>query len=256
MEHEYAVELDGRQVDFRALIHELPLPGRRTDAIDPHAYRGAWGGTLTADGREAEVATPPSTVGPFVGQRAAGLAETGAEALRAALPGDAILRGFSTHLSVEVPRGTEARAARYLANHHGPTVAWLLDGPASPGSCSGRASGAWSSGGDFIDGQRLALAAVFAIGLVRDAVERTGCGSSSSIGWAGCPGRGRALSSRSRRPEPSSDTGGSSATESLARLPCKRGRDGSSDTTRGLRARGPGDRLGLGRGSAAPRRYR
>src|SRR5262245_33905200 len=178
VEHEYVVELEGEQVDFRHLIHRLDVPGRRIDAADRHAYRGAWGGTITADGREAEIATPPSTVGPYVGQRAARLAAEGAQLLLRALlrgpqPGVASIRGYSTHLSVHVPRGTEARAARWLAERHGATVAWLLDGPESPGILFRPRPGRVELGGDFVDGERLALAAVFAVGLVREAVART-----------------------------------------------------------------------------------
>ena len=56
------VRRNGAAVDFRELVDRLPLDGRRLDPDDPHAHRCRWGGVVTADGREAEVATPPVPV--------------------------------------------------------------------------------------------------------------------------------------------------------------------------------------------------
>ncbi len=60
VEHEYQVfGADGRQVDFRALIHSLEWDGLRLDPGDPNAYRLRAGLVVTADGMEAETASPP-----------------------------------------------------------------------------------------------------------------------------------------------------------------------------------------------------
>ncbi len=64
VEHEYRVSQFGRQVDFRRLIHELPLEGRRIDPGDVHAYRMGSGTKITCDGLEAEIATPPVDLSP------------------------------------------------------------------------------------------------------------------------------------------------------------------------------------------------
>ncbi|HEX5590346.1 MAG TPA: hypothetical protein VFX65_08675, partial [Candidatus Limnocylindrales bacterium] len=49
VEHEFRVFAGDRAVDFRTVIHRLPIPGRRLDPADPNAYRGPWGGSITAD---------------------------------------------------------------------------------------------------------------------------------------------------------------------------------------------------------------
>ena len=59
LEHEYRLARNGDAVDFRALIHDLPVPGRRIDPGDSYAYRCTSGLALTCDDGEAEVACPP-----------------------------------------------------------------------------------------------------------------------------------------------------------------------------------------------------
>jgi hypothetical protein len=48
----------GGRVDFGSLIHRLALDGTALDPGDPNAYRCSWGGVITGDGAEAEIATP------------------------------------------------------------------------------------------------------------------------------------------------------------------------------------------------------
>lgn|GEM_PF-4222912 len=169
IEHEFVVRLDGRIVDFRHVIHRLPIPGRRIDVADPDAYRGPWGGSITADGPEAEIATPPVLVGPGAAARLAAIAAAGADELRAAIPPGATLEGYSTHVSVDVPRGAEERIAREIAARWAPALTWFLDGPDSPGLLVRPRPGRVEIGGDFVEGDRLALAALFAVGAVRAA---------------------------------------------------------------------------------------
>ncbi len=173
VEHEFIVRLDGRAIDFRQVIHRLPIRGQRIDAGDSNAYRGPWGGLITADGAEAEIATPPVTVGPFAAARLAAIAAAGAAELAGALPFGASLEGYSTHISVEVPRGSEGRAAREIVARWVPALTWFLDDADSPGILVRPRPGRVEIGGDFIDGDRLGLAAIFAVGAVRAAVEAT-----------------------------------------------------------------------------------
>ncbi|MEO7663917.1 MAG: hypothetical protein ABIV26_02240, partial [Candidatus Limnocylindrales bacterium] len=139
------------------------------DALDADAYRGAWGGTITTDGPEAEIATPPVTVGPGVARRISAIAAAGALELRSVLPNGASLTGYSTHVSVDVPRGREERIAREVARSWVPALTWLLDGPDSPGILVRPRPGRVEIGGDHVDGERLGLAAIFAVGAVRAA---------------------------------------------------------------------------------------
>lgn len=64
IEHELAVWSGTRRVDFRTVLPALPGLGPAIDPSDSNARRGAWGGVLTADGREAEIATPPAALAP------------------------------------------------------------------------------------------------------------------------------------------------------------------------------------------------
>ena len=64
LEHEYRLLRDGQPIDFRELIHELPVPGRRLDPGDSNAYRCASGIALTCDDGDAEIASPPVRLRP------------------------------------------------------------------------------------------------------------------------------------------------------------------------------------------------
>ena len=61
IEHEYTLTRAGQPLDFRSIIHTLPINGRRLDPGDVNAYRLRSGLALTADGAEAELATPVSS---------------------------------------------------------------------------------------------------------------------------------------------------------------------------------------------------
>lgn len=129
LEHEFRVLVDGSAIDFSRLIHRLSIDGRRVDPADPNAYRGAWGGAITADGREAEIAVAPVERGPGCTTGLLARARLGRSLLRGALPPGAVLEGYSTHLSVAVPDGLAERAARIYARTFAPALMLLLDGP-------------------------------------------------------------------------------------------------------------------------------
>lgn len=167
IEHEFRVRIDGRIVDFRQVIHSLPIAGRRIDPADPNAYRCDWGGTITADGREAEIAIPPIAVGPGAIGRALAAAGRGRTELVSLLPAGATLAGYSTHLSVAVPAGAVECAAELYVRHFLPAMTMLLDGPASPGLLVRPRAGRLELGGEYADGQTLAAALTFALGSAR-----------------------------------------------------------------------------------------
>src|SRR4051812_48076191 len=99
VEREYRVlDAAGEAVDFRALIGTLHLPGGGLDPGDPNAHHLPSGVLLTADGAEAEIATPPIPVQPAFSRAASAWAELGEDALAAALPPGSAIEGFSTHL--------------------------------------------------------------------------------------------------------------------------------------------------------------
>lgn len=163
VEHEYVVR-DGTQVlDFRAVVSTLQL-GVRADPTDPHAQRCSWGGVVTADGREAEVATPPVTVQPGAPAQVAALAEVGHTSLAAALGSRVTLEGYSTHLNVSAsPRGDRSLARRF-ATVFAPSLMLLLDHTGSPGLLVRPRPGRLELGGDHAAGLDLEVALTFALG--------------------------------------------------------------------------------------------
>ena len=173
LEHEFRVRLDGRQIDFRQVIHRLPIDGLRIDPADPDAYRCPWGGTITADGREAEIAIAPVTAGPAMAGRVVGTGARARTELEAVLPPGATLEGYSTHLSVSVPDRALERTADRFIRHFSVAMTLLLDGAASPGLLVRPRLGRLEIGGEFADGDRLAAASVFALGATRAAARRS-----------------------------------------------------------------------------------
>jgi hypothetical protein len=167
LEHEFRVLVEGRPIDFQQLIHRLEIPGRRVDPADPNAYRGPWGGAITADGHEAEIAISPVAIGPACTDELLARAHLGRDALARALPPPARLEGFSTHLSVAVPDHLVERAAAIFVRTFAPALMLLLDGPESPGLLVRPRPGRLELGGEFVDGERLRAAAIFAAGSVR-----------------------------------------------------------------------------------------
>jgi hypothetical protein len=167
LEHEFRVLVGNRQVDFGRLLHDLSIPGRRVDPADPNAYRGAWGGAITADDREAEIAVAPVEWRPGCPAELVARARLGRSLLAASLPPEARLEGFSTHLSVAIPDRLGERAARIYARTFAPALMLLLDGPESPGLLVRPRPGRLELGGEFVDGERLRAVAAFAAGSVR-----------------------------------------------------------------------------------------
>jgi hypothetical protein len=104
LELEFSVRSQrGGRVHFGSLIHRLALDGSALDPGDPNAYRCSWGGVITCDGAEAEIATPPVRTQPgFTGELRA-WAETGEAALRRAVPQGIELAGYSAHFSAAMP---------------------------------------------------------------------------------------------------------------------------------------------------------
>jgi hypothetical protein len=134
VEHEYTVvATDGPRLDMRSLIDELPLDGMRLDPGDAHAVRGLHGGVTTADGWEAEIATPPVACGHGA---LAQLDEHCAAALAdlvSALGPDRRLTGYSTHLNVACPERRCRHTAERLARRWSPALSLLTLHGGSPG---------------------------------------------------------------------------------------------------------------------------
>lgn len=170
VEHEFTVQtVGGEQVDFRQLIHRLPIDGRRLDPGDQNAYRCSWGGVFTADAKEAELATPPIARRAGFSDELVGMTELGRTRLAAALPGNLSLRGYSTHISVCVPDRLVDAAARLYAERFAPALMLLMDQRDSPGLIVRPRPGRLELCGEYVAGRQLGAVAVFAaatVGLV------------------------------------------------------------------------------------------
>ncbi len=166
IEHEFRVELAGRPVDFRRILHDLGIAGARIDPGDRNAYRLPSGAAITADGREAEIAIAPVGLGPGFGTIVAARVRAARAELAAALGPDATLRGYSTHISISVPDCRVQQLARSYAERFAPALTMLVDGPTSPGLLVRPRPGRLELGGEFVDGNRLQAAATFALGSV------------------------------------------------------------------------------------------
>lgn len=165
IEHEYRVHGADGPIDVRDHLDDLDL-GVRADPTDPHAQRGPWGGVVTADGAEAEVATPPVTVAPGAVAEVAGLAAAGRDVLAEALGHGHRLEGYSTHLNVSAPRRGDVRLATRFATTFAPPLMLLLDRTTSPGLLVRPRPGRLELGGEFADGADLEVALTFALGAV------------------------------------------------------------------------------------------
>jgi hypothetical protein len=167
LEHEYRLTYDARAVDFRTIVHSLDLGRPLLDPADLNAYRLASGAALTADEAEAEIALAPSLVRPGCGLRIADAARSERQALEARLPKEAHLKGYSTHLSVAVCPSSSAAMAKLYLSSFSAALMLLMDSISSPGLLVRPRPCRLELGGEFVDGDRLVVAIVFALGSVR-----------------------------------------------------------------------------------------
>jgi hypothetical protein len=166
VEHEYEVrDASGAVLDFRTVADGLGL-GRRLDPGDPHAHRATWGGVVTADGREAEVVSPPVPIGPSTPDVVHAYAVAGRRHLEEHLPDGATLTGYSTHISTAVPDTVVRTVAQLVVRHISPALMLLIDRRTSPGLLVRPRPGRLEVCGEFAEGRalRLAVAVVVAAG--------------------------------------------------------------------------------------------
>jgi hypothetical protein len=166
VEHEYQVMRGDEQLDFRQRIHGFGLGQRHLDPLDLNAYRLGSGAVITADYREAEIATPPVRAMRGFARAVEGHAIGARAALRQLLGAGESLVGYSTHLNVSVPSElAEAVASRY-ARTFAPALILLMDRHDSPGLLIRPRPGRVELCGEYVEGARLRAAVVFAVGSV------------------------------------------------------------------------------------------
>ena len=117
VERELSLWRGKEAVDFRQLIDVIAGHLAPLDPGDPRARRLPSGVALTADGREAELATPPLPVSFDTPRQIDALLRTERTELRdlVALHGVGRISGFSTHLNVSVPDRRAVKIGRQFA---------------------------------------------------------------------------------------------------------------------------------------------
>ena len=164
LEHEFVVRAGDLVVDFRQLIGDLPLDGRRLDPGDRNARRCSWGGVVTADGYEAEVAIAPVRRSPGFVARLERDAVVAREALRRALPGGLRLDGYSTHVSLSMPAAMNAAVCRLFLSTFAPGMMLLADRIDSPGLLVRPRPGRMELATEYVSGSRLRAVTAYAAG--------------------------------------------------------------------------------------------
>lgn len=164
LEHEFVVRAPDRVIDFRELVRGLPLGGRPLDPGDRNAHRCAWGGVVTADGAEAEIAIPPLPRRPGFAARLERGAIHAREALRRALPAGLELVGYSTHLSLSMPKSINAAACRLFLSTFAPGLMLLADRAGSPGLLVRPRPGRMELATEYASGSQLQAVAAYAAG--------------------------------------------------------------------------------------------
>lgn len=166
IEYEFEVHHGTSAIDFPRLMVKLDVPGVAADPCDPRAHRTSTG-VITADGREAEIATPPITIRTGFAVAAVESAERATAQLQAVLPPGYHLVGVSTHINVSWNVRRDAVLARRWAAVFAPALMLLLDRPTSPGLLVRPRPGRLELGGEYCTGARLAAAVAFAAASVR-----------------------------------------------------------------------------------------
>jgi HYR domain len=168
LELEFSVRsAQGGRVNFGSLIHRLALDGTALDPGDPNAYWCSWGGVITSDGAEAEIATPPVRAQPGFATRLEAWAHTGEAELRRAVPRGLGLDGYSAHFSAAMPARLNDRVCRLYAETFAADLMLLMDRADSPGLLVRPRPGRTELCGEFIKDEPLAAAAAFVAGSTR-----------------------------------------------------------------------------------------
>ncbi len=153
-------------VDFRHIVDGMRLGQPNLDPADPLAYRLPSGASLTCDGAEAEIALPPTFIGPGFAFEVAARANLERASMMRCLPRDMEVEGYSTHISVSVPDALTQAVCRMYATTFAPAMMLLLDRRESAGLLIRPRPGRVELGGDYLVGDQLAAAAAFAVASV------------------------------------------------------------------------------------------
>jgi hypothetical protein len=163
VEHEYVVRRAGEQVDFARLIGELPIDGRALHPTNRHAYFLRTGAVVMADGKVAEIATPPVRAGPGAATAVDAWATATESELRAAVGPEHSVSGGSTHISVQADPDVADRLALVYARTFAAPMMLMIDRHDSPGLLVRPRPGRHEMCGEYVSGDALRAAVAFAL---------------------------------------------------------------------------------------------
>jgi hypothetical protein len=165
IEHEFLVrDHAGRPVDFRTVVHGLDLGRRDLVATYGNSYRLPTGSIVTADGTEAEIATPPIELGPGAIATIDAWAAWERRSL-AERVSPLTLRGDSTHINVSLPTDVDPDVVAWaFATRFSVGLMLLMDRPESPGLIVRPRPHRLELGGEFCVGSALRAALAYAVG--------------------------------------------------------------------------------------------
>jgi hypothetical protein len=129
-----------------------------------NARRCEWGGVVTADGAEAEVAIAPVRRRAGFVTRLERAAIRAREALRDALPRGLELGGYSTHVSLSMPATLNEAASRLFLTTFAPGLMLLADRADSPGLLVRPRPGRMELAVEYVSGPHLRAVTAYAAG--------------------------------------------------------------------------------------------
>ena len=165
IEHEFLCHDEhGRRVDFRTVIGGTEVGAPNLVPTDPNARWLYTGTILTADKKEAELATPPAPLEPGFAGRVDGWARHERAELAAQLP-SLRLTGDSTHINVTLPDDVDPdEIADLFASRFAAGQMLLMDRRASPGLLIRPRPHRLEIGGEYAVGSALRAALAYASG--------------------------------------------------------------------------------------------
>ena len=169
VEHELCMWRDHERVDFRSLLPQLAGHIAPLDPGDPRARRLPSGVALTADGWEAELASPPLPLGPDAAHDVDRLLRSERTELneRAQAHGVTRISGFSTHLNITVPDHRATAIGRSLLQTCALGLAAVTEPTGSSGVFVRPRRGRLEVGGEYVEGERLVAAIILLAACVR-----------------------------------------------------------------------------------------
>ena len=168
VEHELRLWRGREQLDFRLLIERVAGAIAPLDPGDPRSRRLPSGVAVTADGWEAELATPPLPISCDAPELVDLLLRDERTELRgvSAAHGVEQVTGFSTHLNISVDDDRVVAVGRQFAESCLVAVAQLTEPPDSQGAFVRPRRGRLEIGLEYVEGPRLVEALVLSAACV------------------------------------------------------------------------------------------